>query len=657
MKRWVCLLLFLAAIRDVTGQPVSSDDVPFIGAQVFIEPGQTPEQVDGWFRTLSESGMKVCRIRMFESYMRTGETWDFRLFDRAFDAAEKYGVKVYATLFPSTTKTNIGGWKLPRDDAQKASFAEFVDLLVAHYKGHPALKGWVLINEPGGEELPQTPFVAAARTDWQRRHPLPEFTSKGYPYLVDFDDQRFLMDLNTEFLSWISRRIRRMDRIHDIHVNPHAIFGNCAQYDFPRWRNFLTSLGGSAHAAWHFGYFDRDEYALAMLANSEMIRSGSGPLPWLMTELQGGNNTYSGMDALCPTPAEIAQWLWIVLGTEGKGGIFWTLNPRTSGFEAGEWAMLDFQDRPTARLVAARGVAAAVEKHASLLAGMKIQPSGIDVLYFRESLWAEQKLAKAADRYAGRREGAVLKSALSCFRALTECGLHVGLKEASEYDFTQNDYSGRSIILADQLSVPAKYVEALEHFVSHGGTLFIEGLSLYFDEYLQLALHARSTCMNLLGASLSEYCLVKDIFSLKVEDRELPCHLWRGTFVNSEEPMHVHELGRGRVIWLPSNVALGAWQTGNFEPLSDFLLEKLAYDRSSVRFATYHSGLLLRTLASGKDRVLVCVNKSGHEATIRLEGLTGFTEGREIYRFGDASYQDNTLVLSPESVLVIHVVR
>ncbi|HYN03387.1 MAG TPA: hypothetical protein VE359_13140, partial [Vicinamibacteria bacterium] len=34
---------------------------PLIGAQVWIEPGQTPDEIDGWFRTLAESGMPVAR--------------------------------------------------------------------------------------------------------------------------------------------------------------------------------------------------------------------------------------------------------------------------------------------------------------------------------------------------------------------------------------------------------------------------------------------------------------------------------------------------------------------------------------------------------------------------------------------------------------------
>ncbi len=53
---------------------------------------------------------------------------------------------------------------------------------------------------------------------------------------------------------------------------------------------------------------------------------------------------------MCPTPEEITQWLWLVVGAESKWGKFLSLNPRASGFEAGEWAWLDFQHEPTERV-------------------------------------------------------------------------------------------------------------------------------------------------------------------------------------------------------------------------------------------------------------------------------------------------------------------
>ena len=45
-------------------------ELPVLGAQVFIEPGQTAEETELWFKTMRDNGMDICRIRMFESYMR-----------------------------------------------------------------------------------------------------------------------------------------------------------------------------------------------------------------------------------------------------------------------------------------------------------------------------------------------------------------------------------------------------------------------------------------------------------------------------------------------------------------------------------------------------------------------------------------------------------
>ena len=68
--------------------PAQSTDVPVIGAQVFIEPGRTAGEIDNYFRILHDSGMKVARIRLFESHMRRAEgEWDYSLYDEAFLSA------------------------------------------------------------------------------------------------------------------------------------------------------------------------------------------------------------------------------------------------------------------------------------------------------------------------------------------------------------------------------------------------------------------------------------------------------------------------------------------------------------------------------------------------------------------------------------------
>ncbi len=629
--------------------------LPFIGAQVFIEPGQSPEQTEHWFQTLEDSGMTACRIRMFESYMKQEDgTWDFSLFDPAFDSAQKHGVGIWCTFFPATSKTDIGGWKFPYDDARRDSFAEFIKALVMHYKDHPALAGWVLINEPGIGSIPDCPFVRAKHEQWKKEHPSAEFKPNGYPVLMDTSESRFIFDLNTDFLGWIAGEVRKYDDAHDIHVNPHAVFDNFAQYNFPEYRKFLTSLGGSAHPAWHFRYFNRDEYAFAMMAQSEILRSGAGDMPWFMTEIQGGNNTWSGMQALCPKDYEITQWLWSVIGCGGKGGIFWMLNPRASGIEAGEWAMVDFQGNPSDRLTAASKVAETLKAGRDEFASARVAASGIDIIYFRSSYWAERLMAREDDAYEGRQPGAVAKSSLACFRALSEAGLNVGIKAFEEYDFTRDDYSGRTIILSDQISVPDSCKATLRHFAESGGTIIAEGLTAFFDEDLHCTMTTGFKYSDLLGGEISEYILESGNFNTEINGKMLPTHLWKGIFAGDPSSVKVTETGKGKVVWVPSCIALGAWHTRDFKALSGFLLDNSDFSGDAVRFTRYNPGLLLRTLDTDNGHILVCINKSGKAKRVAFSGIRGKGE----VLFSDNSRKTSRGArLGAEGTIVIRYVK
>ena len=113
-KAFLILFLMLFPYINSYGERISKQSTPFVGAQIFIEPGQTQEQIEQWFKLLAESNMTTCRIRMFGKYMKTPSgTYDFTLFDRAFKLADKYHIKVYATLFPDTEFTDVGGFKFP----------------------------------------------------------------------------------------------------------------------------------------------------------------------------------------------------------------------------------------------------------------------------------------------------------------------------------------------------------------------------------------------------------------------------------------------------------------------------------------------------------------------------------------------------------------
>ena len=177
------LVMFVFGLSTVQAQKTMSE-VPVFGAQIFIEPGQTEADFDTWFLRLKENGMKTTHIRMFESYMHKPDgTWDFSLFDMAFKAAEKYDIKVYATIFPYTEKTDIGGFKFPRDEKHLQSIAVYIEKLVTHYSKFISMYVWVLINEPGvGGKINENDFTKAKYNEWLKINPAKEFTKKRLPH-------------------------------------------------------------------------------------------------------------------------------------------------------------------------------------------------------------------------------------------------------------------------------------------------------------------------------------------------------------------------------------------------------------------------------------------------------------------------------------------
>ncbi len=477
---------------------------PMFGAQVFVEPGQTMEETEQWFRVMKENGMTICRIRMFESYMLKADgSWDFSLFDRAFRMAEKYNIKVMGTFFPATDKTDIGGWKFPKDNEQLNSFSEYIKQSVLHFKQFKSLYAWVLINEPGGG-LMDNEFSRQMRSEWDKQNPQAEYLPNGYPVLVDLQDYRFKRYMTSWMLNWIAGEVRKNDQTVNLHVNSHAMFSNFQEYDFPYWRTFLNSLGGSAHASWHFGQFKRNEYALAMSANSEILLSGAGNLPWFMTELQGGNNTFSGMNAMCPTKEEIAQWLWTIIGSEGKGGIFWSLNPRASGIESGEWALLDFQSQPTDRVEAISELVKCINADEKLFSNLKKVDTGINLLYIRESQWTEDIITHGLKAATDGRK-TEMSDLLGYFHAFSEMGISPNIKAWEEFDFTRADYSGITIVLANQMAIPTPYIPVLENFVSKGGQLIVDGLTGYYDENVHNAMLTGFSLKNCLAAKYQSF--------------------------------------------------------------------------------------------------------------------------------------------------------
>ncbi|MBO4633935.1 MAG: beta-galactosidase [Bacteroidales bacterium] len=608
-------ILILMTLLSSLGQAAWAG-IPVIGAQVFIEPGQSDAEVDGWFRTLRENGMDVCRIRLFEEYIHTEQGWDFSLFDRAFQAAARHDIRIFLTLFPADPDRSIGGFKFPFTDAHEADIATYIKEVVTHYRSHPNLLGWVLLNEPGTEGVvPDTPYTQARFAQWKTAQPAWE--SKGYARLMDFDKEAFLVDHTSEYLGWLAAEIRKYDVNHELHVNNHQIFDNIAEYDFPVWRRYLTSLGASAHASWHFGYFRREQYAVAMSANCHIVRSGAGPIPFWVTELQGGNNTYSARKPFCPTADEITQWMWTGITSGISGLIFWSLNPRAVGGEAGEWGLVNFQNGPSDRLKAAKEVIDVMHAHPEVFSKLEPAASDISLIYLRESLWAEKKvqLGDLDDpTYEGRHQGGVIKSVLGIYEMLLENGIDPQLAEFGEYDWTRSSYKGKTVILANQVCLPKRSWEALRNFVKKGGKLIVEGLTGYYDEDIRCRFQTGFPLEDVFGGCLEESKCSPGDFSMEVNGITLPVHLWQ-SFIHPGSVTSLHNrFGQGEVFWLPSCVGIGARRAADYSMLAQVLLPEMA-SLPAVRLTETTPGLMVQRFRAGGKEAALLINKSGKAIT------------------------------------------
>ncbi len=79
----VSVALFLVPVTYARGGPQP-------GAQIWAEPGQMPEQSDGWFATLESAHMPFGRLFLMWTDVETSaDKWDFSLYDDAFRFAFK----------------------------------------------------------------------------------------------------------------------------------------------------------------------------------------------------------------------------------------------------------------------------------------------------------------------------------------------------------------------------------------------------------------------------------------------------------------------------------------------------------------------------------------------------------------------------------------
>jgi beta-galactosidase len=668
---WLCMAIAVS---------ISNAQIHETGAQVWLEPGQNEKDIDLWFERLKQHNMRCTRIFMQWNFIETApDKWDFGVFDAAFASAERHGVKIVGTLMPNFPPAHKGGWYKTQDGAiaktqqQLDDSRIYIAKVVNRYKSHPALHTWMLMNEPGQFPAPDTlamqRFREYLRTTYKSIDVLnrawlanfasfetisysPNWAGGGFTWPTSY------IDWNTfwrEHLGWyleqIALEIKKHDTKHEIHVNPHALLDILPKYDLPSWRKFLSHLGASIHPVWHFNDLKRHQYPFGVAWVGDLVAGAAEPNPFWTTELQGGHNIYSADQNIQPTADETAAWLWASIGSGAEKTIFWCLNPRNMGTEAGEWAMLDFQNNASDRLKTAGQIAGIVESNSSFFNGAKALKDEVAVILSLETLTLQERARKTYQNHLGKGHKTHYFATLACYRALQQQGFHPKVKHIHDYDWLAKSAQPRVAILADAEALTDAQIEQLQGYVANGNHLIIMGNTGFFDEKEGARPHTGRFFNKLVGGQLKELINASEVQLNLKNNYKLPVAGYGGAIVpengkiisntKGEPTALINHLGKGTVFWCPYKIDVAAW----FEPTNTFntFLNECVSDKikavSPIQFEA-NKNLIIRTLQNGKNYVTIC-SRFEPNATVSRDSntfqikTTGSFDAKVI--FGDAS--------------------
>lgn len=641
-----------------------------VGAEIWIEPGHTEAMIDGWFALLAKNSLGCARLLLVWQYLEKSRgVYDFTLYDWAFRAAEKHGVKIVASLQTDSMPAhwgmpyNLHARYLPKDEREMGIVADYIKAVVTHYKDSPVLDTWLHLDEnsvaPEGTPLAMERFrewlrckygtIARLndtwRTDftgfevieqdarWTGAGMHTPFWVRSVP-LTDF--YTFYREFNTWYLRWVTDRIKEIDPRHGIHNYIANIPGNHAEQslDLPAWRDFLDTFGCGVHPPWHLGMLAPDQVALGVSLSCEIARGVIEPKPFWLTETQGGSIIYAGVTYPRNLNADdLAQIFWTAIGAGADRVIYWLLNHRLQDYEAGEWGLLDFQNEPTDRLRAIVDCTRTMQAHADLFEQSTPWATPVTILMSLQTETLALKLKSLDEGEPGKSPMAHLLEAYGIYQALQELGIPARLKFMDDYEWDAPGAEKRFAILPHVTALEARQVAPIERFVAAGHTLLVTGLTGLYDEWVNFQPLTGFGLRKVLGGQLRDVRLLKKICPLELHEPALtlPAHLWIGelrpdgaTPIGRQEGWITatrHTLGAGTACWIPALLGLGARVSGDFRPLAALLRDLMApYLRDlPVRFAGYTPRVFQRVLTVPGGFVTVHANTGDLPVTLSLE--------------------------------------
>lgn len=557
---------------------------------VFVTESTTRDDLARYLTDIKACGFDAFRPGGGPRYRAEGDI-DFMISDLFFQLAEEIGLGVFPHFqmgycsWMGEAPHHIDSQRYLLDDGYHRLIDLFFTAVVARYREHPCLVGWIGIGEPGSfpKALEEDPQIRARFTEWLKaQYGTLEQAERAWgfgcqlPYgherVTGWEDyerwagqvfekyrhRRDLMRFRTEFLlekmTTCERAMMRADDRHPVLSGIHNVLANAAEktWDFALQASGADGLMSSIHTGWH-SWMGDFEFFLPLYVQARMTRDfakGQWAIPY---ETTGGPNFRGAGRGFNMHAAERHQMILAYLAAGLQGGGFWTWNARLTGYEAGEYALTTMQGTPSARARLLGDFARRMQEWREELYDAKAQRVAA-VLYS----WENEAFCTcdALTHAASMQRNAPSRHRMGAARSLTNANIPWEfVTEGELVDGAVNAYP--VLIVPGMPLVSHAAMAALAAYVVNGGTLIVDMPFGVFDEFGRVRTEgAGGEYDRLIGAYLSD---VYDTFDEPMAIGTLPIQGCFGEWVvtsatvakafNDERPaVFEHRLGAGRVM-------------------------------------------------------------------------------------------------------------
>lgn len=360
-----------------------------LGAQLWLERDAGPKRVDFLVGQAADTGLDLLRVFLMWPWMEpTPGEWVFEPFDAVFDAAQRRGLGIKATLTANSGPWHLGtpsvlhSTTLTLDSRMRPAMRRYIEKCVDRYRDSAALQQWIIWNEPMNYVVPPN-TVNVARSDEQRliwarllkdryedvqvlnqrwrtgftsfdeipfAEDLPHIAHRGTvweSYAPWLDDYRLRVRTLHHELSWITDVVHGIDAHTPVCFNPPDTLSNHATvgYDLGDLASIPDVLGATFHAPWQLQFAPQDAHVPLMVAGTTQLTNASVGTPVEVTEFQLGNTYYAGHMPLGLDQSHVCSSFLAPLLAGAESATGWALNSRGQDFEVGEWGLLDDADQ------------------------------------------------------------------------------------------------------------------------------------------------------------------------------------------------------------------------------------------------------------------------------------------------------------------------